>query len=398
LGEAKGMGHGWRVAHRATQTLEAAGERAGAEVAVAGLLHDVGVSSVAYGLYERLGGRERSLLVGYPSLRGADGLDGLLDVPDAAIDPKADRDAARFVLERHAEVGAGMVRALGYGDAVAALVASHHAFDGHPFAQALAVSDRVETALGAGDDPSQIAAQLDALKALGLSAAIADAARATLARDADLSASPDADAEATLDRRLEGTLDLWADEGEVEAHLRLLAQVVDSQSPFMAGHTLDVTRLGRRMGEHLGLSSHLLDDLALAGLVHGVGRLGLPASILEKSGCLSEEEFITLHTYPNLTRAALAPLTPLHDIIDAASTHREKLDGSGYPEGRRDAEIPLIGRVLAVADTYNALICDRPYRSGYGRSRALAILRAEGTRLFDGLVLDALEAVCREGF
>ncbi len=205
-------------------------------------------------------------------------------------------------------------------------------------------------------------------------------------------------AERELDGLWGGTYGEWVGAQELEAHLRLLAQVVDAQSPFTAGHTLDVTRLARRMGEHLGLGSEDLDGLSLAGLIHGVGRLGLPASIIEKSGGLSDEEFATLHLYPNLTREALAPLEPLRGLVDAASTHREKLDGSGYPEGRTEGEIPLIGRVLAVADTYNALISDRPYRSGYGRSRALAILRAEGTRLFDGLAIDALEAVCREGF
>jgi HD-GYP domain-containing protein (c-di-GMP phosphodiesterase class II) len=392
LGEAKPLGHGWRTTKRALGLVSrGALEGRQWEVAVGGLLHDVGMSSVTYELYERIGGRERSLLAGYPALNSADPLTGLMG--------DADGGAVRFILERHAEVGAGMVRVLGYGEGVAKLVEGHQRLDGDVWEQALAVSDRVETALGQGRGAAWVWERVGLLEAGGLSREVTELVRDMLAMEEAQGGSHvnEGAFEAELDGLFEAGFGVWADEGEVERHLRLLAQVVDAQSPFMAGHTLDVTRLGRRMGEHLGLDSQLLDHLSLAGLAHGVGRLGLPASILEKSGGLSEDEFETLHTYPHLTREALRPIEALRPLVDAASTHREKLDGSGYPEGRRDAEIPLIGRILAVADTYNALICDRPYRSGYGRGRALAILRAEGTRLFDGVVLDALEAVCREG-
>lgn len=397
LGEAKEVGHGQRVAKLALAVSREVGERkedgrGRAELAVAALLHDIGISSVTYNLYERLRGQERELLKNYPSV--TDEVSALSGVREG--------EALHFILERHAEIGAGMVRHLGYGEGAARLVEGHHKMrGGESGLQVLAVCDRLETAtkgMKRGWE-ERVRGCLERQVGVGLRRDIGEVLERLLGEGTlgEMWGVGEG-VESELDGLWGGSYGEWVGAQELEAHLRLLAQVVDAQSPFTAGHTLDVTRLARRMGEHLGLGSEDLDGLSLAGLIHGVGRLGLPASIIEKSGGLSDEEFETLHLYPNLTREALKPLEPLRGLVDAASTHREKLDGSGYPEGRTEGEIPLIGRVLAVADTYNALISDRPYRSGYGRSRALAILRAEGTRLFDGLAIDALEAVCREGF
>src|SRR5690606_10498433 len=154
--------------------------------------------------------------------------------------------------------------------------------------------------------------------------------------------------ESTLDALFDSTYGIDVPFDGLEAHLRTLSQFVDAQSPFTAGHGFEVTRLSRRIGERIGLDPEALDRLHIASLVHGAGRLSIPTSILEKRGGLTEDEFMLLHAYPSVTREVLAPLTPLRDIIDDASTHREKLDGSGYPEGRHSAEIPLIGRILGV--------------------------------------------------
>jgi HD-GYP domain-containing protein (c-di-GMP phosphodiesterase class II) len=102
-----------------------------------------------------------------------------------------------------------------------------------------------------------------------------------------------------------------------------------------------------------------------------------------------------LHTSPGLVRGLLEPLSSLGGVVEAASCHAERLDGSGGPEGRASARIPMGGRVLAVVDTFEALISERPYRPAHARARALHILQAQSGRLFDGVVTDALEGLAR---
>ena len=398
LSEAKPLGHGQRVALIALRLLEG-GDAASVDrssrtdIVVAGLLHDVGISSVAYNLYERVRERERSLLSRYPAVS-----DGLFGLPPGALD---EEDTVRFVLSRHAGIGAGMIGPLKYSARVVSLIGKHHSPE-PPIDLAhgcLALADLLETATGevATIDARRAVALevLDALREQGrLPASLLDRARVLLGEDnlwTELASNE------RVTSALDACLELTTSLDDLDAHMRLLAQIVDAQSPYMAGHTLEVTRLARRIGEHIGLEPEALEDLYFAGLIHGSGRLGISSAILEKSGGLSDDEFDTLYTYPDLTRHALAPLISLRPLIDAASTHREKLDGSGYPEGRVGADIPLVGRIFSVADTFIALVSDRPYRSGYSRSRALQIIQSESARLFDGLVTDALEAVCREG-
>lgn len=414
LAEAKAPGHGQRMALMALQlgaaTLApaAAGNARLAELAVAALLHDLGLSSVSYNLFQQVGGRDRELLAAYPSV--ADGLFGL---------PAGHGlEALALPLLRHTDVGVRMLQQLGYGNGVTEALAWHHArYDGRgrpagtpsgehiPHgAQLIALVDQLDTAtwhLETAEARRETALALLATPHIAgglVSPALAALAAETLASAALWEEIFFLDAaEARLDALFEHTYGVLVPFDGLEAHLRVLAQCVDAQSPYTSGHTFEVARLAGRIGERLGLEPEGLNRLHVASLVHGAGRLGISSAILEKPGGLSEDEFVQLHTYPELTREALSPLAPLRDLVDEACTHREKLDGSGYPEGILGDEIPLVGRILGVADTFIALVSERPYRPAYSHSRALAIIQAESARLFDGLVADALEAVYREG-
>ncbi len=404
LAEAKDLGHGQRVAILALHITEAIGAldpEARADLCVAALLHDLAIPAVVYDLYAGSATPERTLLADYPSYQSG------AFAPDHQADLLAPRIAG------HAEIGARTLRQLGYADQAADILAWHHhtweQLQNQPStnvtlgAQILALADLLETATRAFDTveerrhlatqvveripPHLVQPELVAAAMLPLSHI--DTWEAVFFLDR---------IEEKLDTCLRARYPENITWEALEAHLQVLADFVDAQSPYMAGHSRAVARLARHIGERIGLAPQQLDSLHLAALVHGVGRLALPCAILDKKGGLSGDEFAQLHAYPSLTREVFAPLRDLAAIVDDASTHREKLDGSGYPEGRIGEHIPLFGRILAVADTFVALIADRPYRPAHSRSRAIAIIQAESARLFDGLVTDALEAVYREGY
>ena len=399
LGEVKEFGHGQRVASLAldlAQAHEAFEVSHSAELAVAALLHDIGILPVLYSFYQRAGGDAERLLAQYPSY------------------DRNREEGVETTLSRHVDLGARALEQLGYGPGTSEAILLHHRRLGEgtrplpntPRAIAgefLRLADHLDTmtyTLGTAE-----ARQLRALELIPQMAG--DLIRPDVAELAQRVCSQREVWEEVifldelpkrLDALFETTFGVQVDFRTLENHFRVLAEIVDAHSPYMMGHSFAVTRTAIRIGETLGLDESALRDLHLAGLLHGCGRIAVPSHITQKRGGLDPDEFIRLHHYPNATRDALAPLNSLAELVDQASTHREKLDGSGYPEGRVGEEIPLIGRILAVADTFVALTSERPYRPAYSRSRAVAIVQVESARLFDGLIADALEEVYREGF
>lgn len=399
LVEGKDLGHGQRLTVLALAFARASGSfemGEKAELAVAALMHDVGIASVIHQVHLSTGSRSRELMARYPAV--SDGLFGL--------GPTEGSTELRALLARHSDSGARILQTLGYGEVVTSTIHTHHLEDASPTwslaSQVVVLADLLETGTYALDTAEARRVQgIDLFQDIDHSLFDPELieAIAPLIETTDLWEEVFFfdDLGAELDLIFETTYGQWIEFEGLEAHLRVLAQAVDAQTPFGAGHTFEVSRLSRRIGERIGLELDDLNRLHLASLLHGVGRLGLPIQLLEKAGGLTDDEFNTLHTYPNITRDALSPLEDLRELVEEASTHREKLDGSGYPEARVGDSIPIVGRILSAADTFIALISDRPYRPAYARSRALAIVQAESARLFDGLVTDALESVYREG-
>jgi len=181
----------------------------------------------------------------------------------------------------------------------------------------------------------------------------------------------------------------------LDAWLSIIGAMSDAKAALEDAHSRRVATLAQDIGLALELSDTQLLQLRLASLLFGAGRLGLPSTLLESAASLTPAQRRLLQEYPRVTRSVLAPLAPLGELVTTAALHAERLDGSGYPEGRSGDEIPLAARIVAVAATYMALISERPYRPAYARSRALAIVQAQSGALFDGLVTDSLEAVVR---
>ena len=179
--------------------------------------------------------------------------------------------------------------------------------------------------------------------------------------------------------------------------LGVMGRMVDARTAFDERHTDQVANLARELAILMRCSEADVQGVGLAANVYAVGKLALPTSLLLSPGALDDEQVLMIRETPRITQGILLPLARADagDWVAAAAGYAERLDGSGYPEGARGAEIPLLARIVSVADTFQALIADRPYRRGHARARALHILQAQSGQLFDGVVTDTLEGLSR---
>src|SRR5262249_37981850 len=142
-----------------------------------------------------------------------------------------------------------------------------------------------------------------------------------------------------------------------------LVTAVDRKDHYTRAHSEEVTRLALLLGSGLGLSPETLRALRLAGLLHDVGKIGIPDRILKKPGPLTFEEAEVMNCHPALGEAIVAGLPDTADIRTGVRSHHERWDGKGYPDGLAGEAIPLLGRLLAVADCFSAMTTSRPYRA-----------------------------------
>jgi putative nucleotidyltransferase with HDIG domain len=171
--------------------------------------------------------------------------------------------------------------------------------------------------------------------------------------------------------------------------LKALARTVDANSAWTAGHSERVADLVLRIGEEMGLSAADLANLHRAALLHDIGKIGVPASILDKPGKLTEEEYERIKKHPTVGAQILEPISAYTEVVDLVSQHHERFDGRGYPEGLSGTRIALGARIMAVADSFDAMTSDRPYRQGMEVDKSLEIIRSERSRGFDPEVVDA---------
>jgi putative nucleotidyltransferase with HDIG domain len=171
--------------------------------------------------------------------------------------------------------------------------------------------------------------------------------------------------------------------------LTALARMVDTNSPWTAGHSERVTNLAMNLGRELGLPPDEIDRLHRGGLLHDIGKIGVPPSILDKPGKLTEEEFAVIRRHPSKGAEILKPIPNLQKVIPIVFQHHERFDGKGYPNGLSGESISLHARILAVADVVDALVSDRPYRPGWSREKVLVYTRENAGQEFDPEVVEA---------
>jgi HD-GYP domain-containing protein (c-di-GMP phosphodiesterase class II) len=174
----------------------------------------------------------------------------------------------------------------------------------------------------------------------------------------------------------------YVDEEGLNEVARAFADIIDAKSPFTFEHSRRVADYAVAMGRVLDFDEDELRRLYRAGLLHDIGKLGVSNRILDKEGPLDEAERIAMERHPANSYSILERVTAFRDFAHTAALHHEKLDGSGYPYGLTGDKLDQSARCLVVADIYDALTTDRPYRAGMKRERAMAIIGADsGTKL-----------------
>ncbi len=182
-----------------------------------------------------------------------------------------------------------------------------------------------------------------------------------------------------------------------EAVLFTLALIVESRDPNTSGHCERISYLSKRLGEYLGLDAEQVTALGLGGVVHDIGKVKVPDSILLKPGPLSAEEWAVMREHPAVGERICAPLKSFRFVLPIIRHHHEKQDGSGYPDGLSGDEIPITARILQVVDVYDALTSIRPYKAAMSEAAAIRILREEvGKGWWDSGVLEAFEHLLEE--
>jgi len=179
----------------------------------------------------------------------------------------------------------------------------------------------------------------------------------------------------------------------IENALFSLANAVEAKDNYTLGHTQRVATLAVALGGKLGLGEGDLSALRLGGILHDVGKIGVPENVLNKQGALDDEEWKLMRAHTELGYRICLPLVQsIGPALDVIRHHHEKLDGSSYPDGLKGEEISTIARVMSVVDVYDALVSDRPYRKAMPREKAFAIMRQEAEAgKIDGKVVAALE-------
>ena len=163
-----------------------------------------------------------------------------------------------------------------------------------------------------------------------------------------------------------------------------LAGAIDAKDPYTKGHSTSVSRYSEALARAINLPEDEVQRIKLGALLHDVGKIGIPESVLKKPGKLEGEEWEIMKQHPVIgAEKVLAPNDALRDLIPIVKYHHEHVDGSGYPEHLKGENIPLAARIVAVADTFHALISDRPYRKGMSVEKACEILKDGAGKLWD---------------
>ncbi len=189
-----------------------------------------------------------------------------------------------------------------------------------------------------------------------------------------------------------------ADNDALLGAIHALAEAVEAKDPYTAGHTWRVTRYALLLADHLALSAEQRRALALGGVLHDLGKVGIGDAILTKPGRLTEAEFAHMRTHPLIGARILRPLAPLvAGGLDCVEGHHERWDGRGYPHGWAHEDIPLLARIMAVADAYDAMTSSRPYQKGRSPAEGVVEIAGQRGRQFDPALTDAWLAVGASG-
>jgi HD-GYP domain-containing protein (c-di-GMP phosphodiesterase class II) len=179
--------------------------------------------------------------------------------------------------------------------------------------------------------------------------------------------------------------------------IQMLAGAVDEKDPYTRGHSDRVTRYSLMIAKELGVSEDFIETVRISAQLHDVGKIGIEDRILKKPGALTPEEFDIMKTHTTKGANILLPVAQLKDMIPGIELHHESLDGRGYPHGLKGDEIPLLPRIIAVADTFDALTTNRPYQHAHDPLDALKIIHNLSGKRLDPTAVAAITAIYGRG-
>ena len=199
-------------------------------------------------------------------------------------------------------------------------------------------------------------------------------------------------------------------QGQIERNKRLflettkaLATTIDAKDHYTHGHTERVTEISIKITRRLinacriDVDPGFLDDVNISALLHDIGKIGIPENILNKRGLLNDEERRKINEHPLIGATILEPIKELKRSIEGVKYHHERFDGTGYPEGLKGANIPLISSIIAVADSYDAMITNRPYRPALTKKQAIDEIRRGNGVQFHPVVAKTIIELHSEG-
>lgn len=200
-----------------------------------------------------------------------------------------------------------------------------------------------------------------------------------------------------LQEQLARTGNEVASAAELMQVARMFARIVDAKSPFTAEHSQGVALLSRLLAGKMGVSADHCDKIEIAGLLHDLGKLRVPDEILEKPARLSAQERHVINAHSFETYQILHPIQGFEEVATWAACHHEEPDGSGYPFGLREADMPLEAHILRVADIFQAMVQNRPYRSGLSASDVMRFMHEMAdNRRVDARIVAVLESCLDE--
>jgi HD-GYP domain-containing protein (c-di-GMP phosphodiesterase class II) len=179
--------------------------------------------------------------------------------------------------------------------------------------------------------------------------------------------------------------------------IQMLAGAVDEKDPYTRGHSDRVTRYSMMIAKEMGVAEDYIEIVRISAQLHDVGKIGIEDGILKKPGALTPEEFEIMKTHTTKGANILRPVAQLKDMIPGIELHHESLDGRGYPRGLKGDEIPLLPRIIAVADTFDALTTNRPYQHAHDPKEALKIIHNLSGKRLDPTAVAAITAIYERG-
>lgn len=172
-----------------------------------------------------------------------------------------------------------------------------------------------------------------------------------------------------------------------------LTRTIDAKSPWTAGHSERVTRFAEAIGRGLHLNDDQMRVLSISAILHDIGKIAVPEQILDKPGKLTDEEFNVVKKHPRSGADIISSIPSYDTILAGILYHHERWDGTGYPDGLTGDNIPLFARIICIADVYDALTADRPYRGAWSQNQTMQFLDEQKGKMFDPELVDVFKEI-----